>query len=211
MRALLGMGAEYTDAQVVEAYVQSIGAAAPNPTTSVPPLSLDAAKRHLNIVDFEDDDALIGDLIVDAVDHIERMTGLVLSRRPIVETFDALSTRGLKLRSWPIVSIDAVTYLDGDGVERVLDAALLRFSARRPVTILPVSAGAWPFARAERGAVAVTATAGFDGPEDVPGTVMRALRVILAEWYLNREAGALSPEAERSLKWLLRSFMLKTL
>jgi uncharacterized phiE125 gp8 family phage protein len=206
MRALLGLGPEVSDAAVVDAYVASISAAAPTPSVSVPPITLDAAKRHLGIIDDDTDDVLIQGLLASAVDHIERITGLVLSRRPIVEHLDALSTRGLKLYSWPVVSIDAVTYFDSDGVEQVLDPTLFRWTARRPVTILPIGTSAWPYARTERGAVTIAATAGFDGPEDVPPTVLQAIRVVLAEFYLNREAGALSAAAERSLDWLLNSF-----
>lgn len=212
MRAALGLGSDYSDAYVVDAYARSIGPAAATPSVSEPPITLAAAKRQLGLVDFDDDDTLIGELLAGAVDHIERATGLVLSRRPVIEEADMLSNRGLRLRAWPIASVDAVTYIAADGAEQMLDSALYRWTDGSPkirARIVPI--GVWPSAQAGPGAVTIAATAGFDSAEDVPAGILLALKVLLAEFYLNREVGALSADAERSLKWLLRDFKVKTL
>lgn len=207
MRALLELGPEVSDAAVVEAYAASISEASATPSSSTPPISLEAAKSHLGLVDFDDDDQLIADLLASAVDIVERKTGLVLSRRPVIETADRLTA--IRLRSWPIASIDAVTYLDGQHVEQLLDPAVYRRTIGRPVRIVPT--GAWPLATAGYDAVTIALTAGFDGPEDVPGAAIHAIKVLLAEFYLNREAGEISEAAERSLRWLMNELRVKRL
>ncbi|TXI87767.1 MAG: hypothetical protein E6Q40_04530 [Cupriavidus sp.] len=212
MRAALGIGPEYSDAYVVDAYARSIGPAAATPSVSEPPITLQAAKRQLALVDFDDDDTLIAELLAGAVDIVERSTGLVLSRRPVIEEAADLTPMGMKIRAWPIASVDAVTYIARDGTEQLLDSTLYRYSAGRPqrrARIMPT--GPWPSVQAGAGAVTIAVTAGFDSPEDVPTGAILALKMLLAEFYLNREVGALSADAERSLKWLLRDFKVKTL
>ncbi|NDU79118.1 hypothetical protein GWI34_42045, partial [Actinomadura sp. DSM 109109] len=86
MRTILGVGAEVSDAEVVERYAIHIGATSPTPSVTTPPITVAKAKDHLGLEADEDDtDGLIDDYIGAAVDLVEGMTGLVLSRRQIVE------------------------------------------------------------------------------------------------------------------------------
>ena len=171
-------------------------------------LSLDAAKLHLK-VDTTADDALIADLTAAAVDHVERATGLVLAARDFTAHADTLG-RWIDIRVWPVRSISAVTYADAAGAQVTLDAPAYRLAnGERPARIVPI--GAWPYSATSRGSVVVTGAAGFEDPADIPPLAMQAVRIVLAEFYQNRAAGDLSPEAERSVAWLLRNLKVKRL
>lgn len=210
MRTLLGLGPEVSDAAVADAYAAYLDVSSPSAPVSVSPLTLAMAKEQLNVIGTVDD-ALITRLIAAAVDHVERTTGLVLSRRQVVEHASGFG-RSLALRAWPIASIDAVSYRDTSNVPQILDGtAYWTNSGSRPVHISPIRASGWPLATVGRGAISVTMTAGYAEANDVPATVIQALSVIVAEFYANREAGALSADADRSIRWLLRHHKLKTL
>jgi uncharacterized phiE125 gp8 family phage protein len=165
---------------------------------------LDAAKRQLGITDAIDD-ALLNDLIEAAVDHIERETGVLLAPRQITETVGA--GRGWRLRGWPITSIETVTYRDLNAVEQTLPSSdLILDTTRRPAE-LSIAAAA-PY-RTVLGSMTVTMTAGYASLEDVPASLRQALMVLVAEFHANREAGALSADAQRSLHWLLRGHKVR--
>ena len=209
MRALLELGDDYTDAQVVERYATYLGATSPTPSVSVPPVTVAQARVQLRLEEDGDDDALIEGYIAAAVDMVEGITGYVLSRRQLVECVDSFAP-SLKLRAWPIVSVDAISYRTAAGEVALAAGSFYAMAGARPARVFP--AGRWPAdALAGPGLIAITVTAGFDGPEDVPSAVTQALLVIVAEFYRNREAGALSPDAERSVRRLLRRHILRTL
>lgn len=212
MRALLGLGDEVSDAEVVEAYAVHIGATSPTPSVTVPPISIAKVKQQLGLESDDDDsDDLIATYITSAVDLVEDMTGLVLSRRQIVEAVDAF-TPSLRLRRWPIVSIDAIAYRNSAGDAELAAGAFYASTGARPARVWPAAGARWPTdAMAGPGLIAITATAGFDGPEDVPGVVVQALLVIVAEFFRTREAGALSADAERAVRGLLRRHIPKVL
>lgn len=212
MRTILGVGAEVSDAEVVERYAIHIGATSPTPSVTTPPITVAKAKDHLGLEADEDDtDGLIDDYIGAAVDLVEGMTGLVLSRRQIVEQVDSF-TASLRLRGWPIVSVDAISYRNAAGEAALAPSAFYASAGARPARVFPAAGKRWPTdAMAGPGLITITATAGFDGPEDVPGVVIQALLVIVAEFFRNREAGSLSPDAERAVRGLLRRQIPKVL
>jgi len=169
------------------------------------------AKQHLGLEEDEDDaDALIEGYIAAAVDLIEGMTGLILSRRQIVEKADRFSG-SIRLRVWPVISVDAISYRNSAGDAQLAAAVFYASAGARPARIFPTAGKRWPSdAMVGPGLIAVTATVGFDSPEDVPGVVIQALLVIVADFYRNREA-ALSQDAERAARSLLRRHILKVL
>lgn len=150
-------------------------------------------------------------LIAAAVDVVEGMTGLVLSRRQVAEQADSFSS-SLRLRSWPIVSVDAISYRNAAGDADLAAGAFYASASARPARVYPAAGQRWPTdAMAGPGLITITATAGYDGAEDVPATVIQAILVVVAQFYKNREAGALSGDAERSIRGLLRRFIPKVL
>lgn len=166
------------------------------------PLTLDDAKAQLRILD-DDENAVIEAAIIDARGWIEGYTGLILTRREVVEV---LAEFGGKIRAWPIASIDGVAYIDLDGAEAVLDpSAYFSQIARRPARL---AAKAWP--RIYSGStVEVTMTAGFASPEAVGAfspNLMRAMRLLVAGFYRDRETGGLAGDVVTAATRLCRPF-----
>ena len=164
-------------------------------------ITVDEAKAHLR-VDGDDENGLIGDIIVDARGWIESYTGLILTRRTVKEVLPRFTSR---LRSWPIETIDAVSYVDGDGVLQLLDAALyVPQLAARPGALLGRS---WPsLYRGSR--ITVDLTAGFASVAEVKEfapNLMRAMLLLIAGFYHDREAGGLGADVEKSAKSLCRN------
>ena len=165
------------------------------------PLSLDQAKAQLRVLD-DEEDAAITSAIVDARGWIEDYTGLILTRREVVEVVPAFGDR---LRAWPIASIDGVAYLDTAGVETILPTVdYFAQIARRPARL---SATAWPSIYGGS-TVEVTMTAGFATPEAVEAyspNLMRAMRILVAGFYNDRETGGLAGDVDVAAKRLCRN------
>lgn len=166
------------------------------------PITRDDAKRQLSIVGTAED-TLIDDAIVDARGWIEDYTGLILTRRVVTEALPKFTS---KLSAWPIISIDSVGYVDAGQSETTLgSSSYLQFIGRRPASM---SARSWPSIY-PGSAVSVTMIAGFATPEDIAAfspNIMRAMRVLVAGFYMDREGGEVFAKAEASAKRLCRSF-----
>jgi uncharacterized phiE125 gp8 family phage protein len=155
------------------------------------PLTLDQAKANLR-VDANDEDTLIGDLIVSAREHIENVTGLVLVPRALTETAPTLG-RWIDLRSWPVQEVTAVRYPALGVMTALADGAWLYSKKARPVRLVPATwgwgVGAAALMRCGPGlAVEIDVTAGYQSPDEVPATVKRAMQLLIAHWYVNRPA-----------------------
>jgi uncharacterized phiE125 gp8 family phage protein len=200
MRTLLSLGNEVSDEDVIAAY----GAYLANQTIS--PLTLEDAKQHLR-VDSDDEDELIEAYILAAVDHVEQFTGLVLTRRLVTET---LSCFGERLRSWPVSSIVSVGYVDALAADQDYDLTGLRANlAMRPVRL--VTNTRWPAVYGYNAPITVVVDAGYDSPEQVPGSVMQALKLLVGHWFRSREAvtvGVVATEVPMAVDSLLRPFRM---
>ncbi|QPI73928.1 head-tail connector protein [Sphingobium sp. Cam5-1] len=168
----------------------------------VEPIELADAKQQLRVLS-DDENASIQNAIVDARGWIESYTGLILTRREVVEVlpcFDGM------LSTWPIVSIDAVTYLDTSQQEVVFpEQDYFAQIARRPARL---SSKLWP-AIYNGSTVEVTMTAGFASPEAINAfspNIMRAMRLLVAGFYADRETGGLAGDVEIAAKRLCRPF-----
>jgi uncharacterized phiE125 gp8 family phage protein len=165
------------------------------------PISLEDAKAQLRILS-DDEDSVITAAITDARGWIEDYTGLILTRRAVTEVVTGF---GDVLSTWPIVSIDSVDYTDADGADQALvDTDYFAQIARRPARIV---ARSWP--RILTGStVAVTMTAGFATPEAIQlfsPNILRAMRILVAGFFNDREAGGLAGDVEVAAKRLCRS------
>ncbi|EQB13243.1 head-tail connector protein [Sphingobium lactosutens] len=165
------------------------------------PISLEDAKAQLRILSDDEDDVVMA-AITDARGWIEDYTGLILTRRAVTEV---IADFGHDLSTWPIVSIDSVDYTDTDGLDHVLvDTNYFAQIARRPARLV---ARAWP--RMMSGStIAVTMTAGFASPEAIQlfsPNIMRAMRILTAGFFNDRETGGLAGDLETAAKRLCRS------
>ena len=180
------------------------------------PVDIALAKKHLRIdADENAENDLIEGYIAAAVEWIEGYTGLILTPRTVIETFDAFAPR-IRLRAWPIVSIDGVSWLDRSGIEQDIPVDGHRLSAgRRPATLSAAAGTAWPCSiAADGGAVEIEMSAGFATPEDVPRAVVQAILLLVAHSYAFREPVAERTSSEElpfGVSALLRRWRVRTL
>lgn len=158
------------------------------------PVTLAQAKAWCRIDDDEHDD-LLNDLIVAAREWIESYTGLLLTEREVVQSFDGFGL--LELRYWPIaadadVSID---YRDAAGETQTYAGARL-IVGRRPATLLPAVGATWPSLSPAPGLVTIGYTAGYADAAAVPAMLKHALMMLVAYWHENRDMIGLVPMAE---------------
>ncbi|MGZ9812041.1 head-tail connector protein [Pseudoroseicyclus sp. H15] len=150
------------------------------------PVSLAEAKAHLR-VDGPDEDGLIAAYIEAATAHLDGWTG-ILGRALMPQTwrqaFDCWSPR-MALPLFPVLSVEAVTYLDGEGAEQTLaqEAYELRTdSAGAYLCLLEVSLAA------RVGSIAITYRAGYADAAAVPRPIHVAILLQVAALYEHREA-----------------------
>lgn len=161
------------------------------------PITLEQAKQHLRLsVNDASEDAVIESVITDARGWVENYTGLLLSSRNLHE---AISGFGATLRMWPISEIFAVQYRDAGGVETELPAdAYFMQAASRPASLLPLGDARWP-AIYPGSHITIFARAGFVNAEEITNfspNLLRAMKVLITEFYENRGAPELSEHAE---------------
>lgn len=165
------------------------------------PIELAEAKAQCRVL-HNSEDAFFSGAIADARGWVERYTGLILTRRSVQEAMPAFNAR---ISAWPITSIDAVSYVDVDGIAASLDgAAYVGQIARRPATLL---AATWPTIYAGS-AVTITMTAGFESAAAIRAynpNLMRAMLLLIAGYYADRETGGLAGDVETAAKNLCRS------
>ncbi|HWA42163.1 MAG TPA: head-tail connector protein [Hypericibacter adhaerens] len=129
------------------------------------PVTLAEAKAFCRI-DTTDEDALISALIAAARLQVESLTGRAL----VTQSWRlAICPRGLVVEL-PVIPVSALTAAP-DGAILQGDAVLL--------------------ASPETGEITIDYTAGYGGPEDVPGDLKQAVLLLVAFWFENRD----SPEA----------------
>lgn len=160
------------------------------------------------------DDAMVSFYFAAAVAEVEKRTGLALAPIEVTDILDAwprLPGRlSATLSRWPVTAVAGISYLDTDSAAQDLDASLWRTAlAARPGKIIFSSAQLPRLAGAD--AITISYTAGYADPADIPANVKQAALVLLAEYFGNREAGAISEDAERAVSWLLRHDRRRTL
>lgn len=166
------------------------------PSTGVV-VSLSDAKAFLRLdAGFTAEDGEIAGLIVAAASEIERETGLRLLTQTV--RLQASEFRDLDhFQVGPIVSISSVSYLDPAGATVTLGpSAYESFGADLEYGLRPAFAARWPSVRRTRDAVRVVAVIGYGAAADIPAPIQLAIKMLVADWYENRE----DTVAERSVK-----------
>ncbi len=91
----------------------------------------------------------------------------------------------------PLRSITSVQYLDPAGVLQTWSSSLYVVdTANRPGRIMPAFGQIWPFTLPTANAVTITYVAGYGDPKAVPRKIKKAIKLLAAHWYENREATA---------------------
>lgn len=155
------------------------------------PLTLAEARAQLGLsTDEPADDGLITALVSAARQHAESYTNATIAactRRLDVDSFGDV----IALPKPRVQSVVELSYLDADGVRRVLDSASYKLDPTGYV--VPAAGTTWPSTSPEIHAVRVDYVCGYGGttPDDqrgaIPAPIKQWVRMQLATWWTNRE------------------------
>lgn len=142
----------------------------------------EAAKDHAR-VDGHYDDALVDADLASAVEQVERAARVGFVGATWEWYADAFPSGNICIGFGPITEVVSITYRDADGIEQTLDPAEYEADALSQDGVV---SGTWPVAGEYRNAVKVTFKAG-DGR--IPAPIHRAIRMMVASGYDDREEG----------------------
>ncbi|MCW8918915.1 MAG: head-tail connector protein [Gammaproteobacteria bacterium] len=149
------------------------------------PVTLAEAKAHTRADDA--DDALLAALITAGREYVESETARVLIERTGVLSLDRFPSV-IRVPGAPLVSVEALRYLDIEGQQQTLPSDQYRVDASSaPGRITPAPGVAWPATLFVPGAVSIDLTVGYGTADDVPGVLKQALLLLVGHWYENRE------------------------
>lgn len=172
---------------------------------AIEPVDLATVKNHIR-VDYDDDDALIQNLITSARDFIERDAGLslvtqtwqlYLDRFPRANAYEtwpwSAPPATILLPRYPVQSVASVVWKDANGGTNTVDPStyLVDLQSRFP-RLVPKSTGqGWPAESGpplvQQNGVVVTFTSGYASQGVLPPTLRAALLLLVGHWYQNRE------------------------
>jgi uncharacterized phiE125 gp8 family phage protein len=147
-------------------------------------IQLDEAKTYLR-VDDESEDEIVERAVRSATEHVEAYTATRLLAQTVelrASSFDDLD----RLPIGPVQDIKSIEYLDTSGAPQTLAADRYElFGAGLERGIRPAVNARWPAIRKVSDAIVVTAVVGYD--TSIPEPVMRAVFLLLGDFYSNRE------------------------
>ena len=164
------------------------------------PVSLADARRQLRLDDTDTSrDTELEQFIADAAAWVELYTGQTLVAADVVEQF--LTFERMQLRAWPVKPDAAVSvnFTDAAGAAITIVGPRVRVVGR-PAQVLPAVGTRWP--PVGPGVVAVTVRAGYEIGDAVPGSIRRAILVLIAAYDADREGGELFAAAEATARSL---------
>jgi len=172
------------------------------------PVSLDEQKAHLRI-DADYDDAYIASCIIAARQFIEGQTHHVIMQQTWSHTIDwnwpwKFGGRRIDLPTNPVTaqaspSTTVITYVDTNGATQTLAQTQYTVVGRRHGSyIVPAYDITWPDVRSVPDAITVRYQAGY-GATLVPQELHRAVLILAAYYYENRETSAGTPKAVEAL------------
>lgn len=157
------------------------------------PVTLAEVKAHIR-VDHTAEDDRIAEYILAATQRLDGRDGslgLCLITQSWALTLDAF-TAEIAIPLPPCQSIDAITYVDPDGVTQTLDAGAYQafgLGSADGAKVRPAYGTSWPAIRNQPDAVAITFTAGFgDNASDVPEPIRTAIKMRVGHLYEHRES-----------------------
>jgi len=165
----------------------------PVAAATAPLFERDEVKAHLR-VDHADEDSLIDLFIAAVTDHLDGFAGII--GQALIAQQWALHlpcfpgrSGAIQIPLRPLITIDAITYLDLDGVMQTLDPALYVARAGKLAIVEPAYGQGWVSTRADRRAVSITFTAGFgQTAAAVPPAYRSAGLLMIGDLYENRKS-----------------------
>lgn len=153
------------------------------------PVTLGEAKAHLR-VDHTYEDTLIQSLVTAARLHVETLTGRALIDQSWRVTLDRWpDNRIVALPIGPVGAVTAIRVYDADDIVATIDpSAYLLDATGVPARIALRQGVGWPLPGRAIAGIEIDFAAGY-GPAatDVPEPLRRALMMLVAHWYEQRE------------------------
>jgi uncharacterized phiE125 gp8 family phage protein len=170
------------------------------------PVKLNEAKTHLRVL-HDDDDVYIDGLIASATDFVENyLRGRVLAKKTYDYYVDAFPET-IRLPKAPVQAISSIKYLDSNGDQQTLASSSYTSDLiSQPARIIPAYGLSWPETRSIINSVVVRFDAGYASVADVPKNIVTAIKILVGEWYNNREVsitGTIISEVPVGLKRIL--------
>lgn len=159
-------------------------------SSHVLPVSVELVKKHLRILDFDEDETLQNLYIPTAAQIFTSRTHRQLITATVEQVFDSFPSENyFLLERYYLQSFDKIEYLDADFTWQELDSDEYFISETMPSSVI-IKSGEWPkdIHPSARGCVKVTYDAGFgDYDDSIPFDVKQALSMIVGDLYLHRE------------------------
>ena len=154
-----------------------------DPANGEPILPIADLKARIRVL-HSSEDADIERMRDQAIDFIERYTGVALSRRSF-QYLDKQFCRAVVVPVGPVYEVTAIAYDDSAGSEVNLTDADWRVGAG---AILPAPGQRWPYSSGDPGSVRITFTAGLEDAAEQAPLLIAAVEVAVAALFDNREA-----------------------
>ena len=175
------------------------------------PVALADMKLHLRVESgVTADDTLITTLISAATEWCQDFQRRKYIQQTVIEKYDGFpGTNGvIRVPYPPLVSVTSIQYVDTAGDTQTLSTANYTVdTTMEPGRIVPAYNCIWPTTRNVINAVTLTYLAGYGAAADVPDSVKAAIKLLVGNWYENREqtiVGTISsplPFGVRELLW----------
>lgn len=148
--------------------------------TPVQPLTLSEVKEHLNIIDFDDDDSLITAYILAAVDTCESYCNVLLGEYTVTGESPS-EIRKIHLPYPPVQSVTSVKIGEDD-----IDYTFSEYSNTLTITDQTID---------NYSLIKVVYTAGIVDA-NIPVMMKHAMKMIVADFYANRESSSTDTQAK---------------
>ena len=155
------------------------------------PVTLGEVKGWLAI-DFADHDAMLNLMIGAAVSMIDGpgAYGIALMQQDWQISYPDFRNP-IIAPGWPVKSVVSLSHLDASGSTVVVPEANYRaILDEEPVRVLPARGQSWPVTLSEPGAVKIAYRLGEAQPDQVDPQLRRAVLMLVAHFYTNREAAS---------------------
>mgnify|MGYP002260238270 CR=1 FL=1 len=157
-----------------------------------------------------DEDQAIMAMEQAAAAWVEARTGRSLLRQTWQLSMDCFP-RTIELLHGPVEAITSVTYKDANNADAVLTSYLFDNGPLRPWITPSIADPTWPTVTTQPGCVRVIYTTGADDRHGVPATAKSAIKLLVGQWYENREAGGAGAEIPFGVEALISPLVIPAL
>lgn len=167
------------------------------------PVTLAELRRVLRLGQRTDRDDELTSALAAAVEEAQAYAWRQFCPATYELALPAFYAETIELPRPPLLSVESITYLDGNRVRQTLDAATYEVEAggSEHGRIYPAYGQSWPTTACHRRAVVITFRAGYGPPEKVPAQVREALQLLVEVAFEHRTEGGLSQAQPGTLTW----------